>query len=149
MLSLPCFGAIATATVIGVVKDINRWPNKKKLKKALGVYSTLRQSGTSSGKGRMGKGGSRHSRRALFQVVFRCIQSRTPDNDFKDYYVRQVARGKPKLKAVVSTMGKLAEIIYHCLSTGDLYQYQRKYISVGTVDPDRHATNLKKTPVIV
>jgi len=127
LLSFPYFGATAAATIISVVNDINRWPSKKKLKKALGVYSTLRQSGTSAGRGRMGKEGSRHGRRALFQVVFRCIRSSTPDNDFKDYYLRQVAQGKPRLKAVVSTMGKLAEIIYHCLKTGEFYQYQGKY----------------------
>lgn len=127
LLSFPYFGSTAAATIIGVVRDINRWPDKKKLKKALGVYSTLRQSGSSPGKGRMGKEGSRHGRRVLFQVVFRCIRNSTPDNDFKDYYLRQVAGGKPKLKAVVSTMGKLIEVIYHCLSTGEFYQYQGKY----------------------
>jgi len=111
LLSFPYFGSTAAATIIGVVKDIDRWPSKKKLKKALGVYSTLRQSGTSAGKGRMGKEGSRDGRRVLFQVVFRCIRNSTPDNDFKDYYLRQVSRGKPRLKAVVSTMGKLAEVI--------------------------------------
>jgi len=31
------------------------------------------------------------------------------------------------MKALVSTMGKLAEIIYHCLEAGELYQYQKKY----------------------
>lgn len=127
LLSFPYFGATATATVIGVVKDIGRWSSKKKLKKALGVYSTLKQSGASEGRGKMGKEGSRHGRRVLFQVVFRCIRSSAADNDFKDYYLRQVARGKPRLKAVVSTMGKLAEVIYHCLSTGELYEYQGKY----------------------
>jgi transposase len=127
LLSFPCFGAISAATVIGVINDIDRWPTKKKLKKALGVYSTLRQSGSATGKGRQGKEGSRHARRALFQVIFRCIRSNTADNDFKDYYVRQVAGGKPKFKAVVSAMGKLAEIIYHCLKTGEVYQYQGKY----------------------
>ena len=137
LLSFPYFGPIAAATVIAVVKDIDRWPNKKKLKKALGVYSTLKQSGTAAGKGRMGKEGSRHGRRALFQAVFRCIRSRTPDNDFKDYYLRQVAHGKPKFKAVVSTMGKLAEVIYHCLSTGELYKYQGKYRAQGGADSDK------------
>lgn len=101
--------------------------NKRKLKKALDVYSTLRQSGNSCGKGRQGKEGSRHARRALFQVVFRCIRSSTPDNDFKDYYLRQVAGVKPRLKAVVSTKGKLAEIIYHCLKMGEFCQYQGTY----------------------
>jgi len=127
LLSFPYFGATAAASIIAVVKDIDRWSNKKKLKKSLGVYSTTKQSGTSAGKGRMGKEGSRHGRRVLFQVVFRCIRTSTPDNDFKDYYVRQAARGKPRLKAVVSTMGKLAEIIYHCLTTGEFYEYQGKY----------------------
>ena len=127
LLSFPCFGSIAAAIIIGVVRDIDRWPDKKKLKKALGVYSTLKQSGTSTSKGRMGKEGSRHGRRGLFQVVLRCIRSSTPDNDFKDYYLRQVARGKPRLKAVIATMGKLAEVIYHCLSTREFYQYQGKY----------------------
>ena len=128
LLSFPYFGSTAAATIISVVGDINRWPNKKKLKKALGVYSTLRQSGTSVGSGRMGKEGSRHSRRALFQVIFRCIRNDIPDNDFKDYYLRQVARGKLRIKAVVSTMGKLVEIIYHCLRTKELYEYQGKYL---------------------
>jgi hypothetical protein len=63
----------------------------------------------------------------LFQVVLRLIQDRAPDNDFKDYYLRQVVRGKPRLKAIFSTMGKLAEIIYYCLKNGELYQYQGKY----------------------
>ncbi len=127
LLSFPSFGTIAAASIIGVVNDISRWPDKKKLKKALGIYSTLKQSAASSARGRQGKEGNRHTRRALCQVVFRCIQVKAADNDFKDYYHRQVARGKPKLKAVVSTMGKLAEIIYHCLKTEECYQYQGKY----------------------
>jgi len=36
------------------------------------------------------------------------------------------------MKALVSTMGKLAEIIYHCLKTGELYQYQGKYNAFGS-----------------
>ena len=145
LLSFPYFGSTAAAAIISMVKDIDRWPSKKKLKKALGVYSTLKQSGTSAGKGRMGKEGSRHGRRVLFQVVFRCIRRSTPDNDFKDYYLRQVARGKPKIKAVVSTMGKLAEIIYHCLSTREFYQHQDKYRSLDGADGDRQVTTFGKT----
>jgi transposase len=144
LLSFPYFGAIAAATIIAVVRDIERWPNKKKLKKALGVYSTLRQSGASTGRGRMGKEGSRHGRLALFQVVFRCIRNPTPDNDFRDYYLRQVARGKPRFKAVVSTMGKLAEVIYHCLSRGELYQYQGKYGPLGRAGANLMGDNFEK-----
>ena len=127
LLSFPGFGVVTAATIIGVVKDIDKWPDKKKFKKALGVYSNLSQSGAAPGKTKQGREGSRHARRALFQACFGSIRSNIADNDLKDYYLRQVARGKPKLKALVSTMGKLAEIIYHCLKTEEFYQYQGKY----------------------
>jgi len=73
------------------VEDIDRWPDKKKFKKALGVYSSLTQSGGDSGSIRQGKEGSRHGRRVLFQVCFGCIRTNARDNDFRDYYLRQVA----------------------------------------------------------
>jgi len=126
LYSFPCFGEIAAATIIGIMKDINNWPNKKKFKKALGVYSTVAQSGMKS-RTKRGKEGSRHGRRVLFQVCLGCIREKVPDNDFKDYYLRQVSNGKIRIKALVSTMGKLAEIIYHCLRTGELYEYQGIY----------------------
>jgi len=127
LLSFPYIGEVAAATIIGIIKDIGRWPDKKKFKKFLGVYSSLTQSGGDHGRTRQGKEGSKHGRRVLFQVCFGCITTKAPDNDFKDYYLRQVARGKPRMKALVSTMGKLAEIIYHCLKAGEPYQYQGKY----------------------
>jgi len=127
LLSFPCLGDIAAATIIGVVKDIANWPNKKKLKKAMGVYGKLIQSGSVTGKTRQGREGNRHARRVLFQICFCCIRTNVHDNDFRDYYLRQVARGKPKLKALVSTMGKLAEIIYHCLKVKEPYIYQGIY----------------------
>ncbi len=130
LLSFPCLGEIAAATIFSVVKDIKNWENKKKLKKALGVYGSLSQSGTGGGRSRQGKEGSRHGRRVLFQVCLGCIRTNVSDNDFKDYYLRQLARGKPKLKALFCTMGKLAEIIYHCLSAGEKYQYQGEYKTV-------------------
>ena len=128
LLSFPRIGTISAATIISEIKDIKRWPDKKKLKKALGVYSITKQSGSSLGVGRLGNEGSRHSRRVLFQVVFGYLDSRSSDNDFRDYYLRQIqVSGKPKLKAIVSTMGKLVEIIYHCLTRGELYKYQGIY----------------------
>ena len=49
------------------------------------------------------------------------------DNDFKDYYLRHVSLGKPKMQALVNTMGKLSEVIHHCLKTGEKYRYQGRY----------------------
>ncbi len=127
LLSFPNLGEIAAATIIGIIKEIDRWPDKKKLKKALGIYSNTMQSGSSPGRTRKGKEGSRHGRRVLFQVCLGCVRTNISDNDFRDYYFRHVARGKPRIKALVSTMGKLAEIIYHCLKVGEPYQYQGRH----------------------
>ena len=126
LLSFPCLGEIAAATIIGIIKDIERWPSKKKFKKALGVYNSMTQSGNGLIRNRQGKEGSKHGRRVLFQVCLCCIRKNTPENDFKDYYIHQVVQGKVRIKAVVSTMGKLAEIIYHCLKFREPYQYQGK-----------------------
>jgi transposase len=128
LFSFPRIGTISAATIISEVKDIKRWPNKKKLKKALGVYSISKQSGNSLSVGRLGNEGSRYGRRVLFQVVFGYLGNRASENDFRDYYLRQTQiSGKPKLKAIVSTMGKLVEIIYHCLIKGELYEYRGIY----------------------
>lgn len=127
LLSFPYVGEITAATIIGIIKDIERWPDKKKFKKALGVYNSKSQSGSSTFHISQGKEGNRHGRRVLFQVCFGGIKTNVSDNDFKDYYLRQVNHGKLPIKALVSTMGKLAEIIYHCLKAGEFYQYQGVY----------------------
>ncbi len=127
LLSFPGVGDITAATIIGIIKDMERWPDKKKFKKALGVYGTLIQSGANRNRTRQGKEGSKHGRRVLFQICFGCVRKNVRDNDFRDYYYRQVAQGKVRIKALCSTMGKLAEIIYHCLKAGELYRYQGKY----------------------
>jgi predicted component of type VI protein secretion system len=63
------------------------------------------------------------SQNALTNQVSIAIDSKS-SNDFKDYYEKQVQKGKPRIKALVATMGKLAEIIYHCLKFNEPYQYQ-------------------------
>jgi len=126
-LSFPYLGDIAAATIIGIIKDADRWPNKKKFKKALGVYARTSQSGNGIGHSKQGKEGNRRGRRVLFQICLGCITRNARDNDFRDYYQRQRVKGKPGIKALVSTMGKLAEIIYHCLKNNELYQYRGIY----------------------
>jgi len=126
LYSFPHMGEITTGTIIGIIKNIDNWPDKKKFKKALGIYSTLKQSGTKQ-RGRKGKEGSRHGRRVLFQTCLGCIRKNAVENDFKGYYIRQITQGKARMKALVSNMGKMTEIIYHCLKNREPYKYQGIY----------------------
>lgn len=127
LLSFPNLGPLTAATIIGITKDIANWPSKKKFRKVLGVYSSHMQSGAGSVRSRLGKEGSRYGRRALFLVCLGAIRKVSRENDFRDYYSRHLSRGKPKIQVLVSTMGKLAEIVYHCLKTGETYQCQGRY----------------------
>jgi transposase len=127
LLSFPRLGIISAATMIGTIGDISRWASDKKLKKAVGVYGSFQESGKSPSIRKQGRGGSRICKSTLYQVVVRCLVKRTPDNDFRDYYLRKVSKGKPKISAIVATMGKLTELIYHCLKTGQTYQYKGIY----------------------
>ena len=127
LLSFPRLGTIAAATIIGTVGDIKQWPSDKKLKKALGTYSSFQESGKSLSVRKQGRGGNRLCKSALYQVVMLCLPGNAPENDFRDYYRRKVSRGKRKISAIVSTMGKLTEIIYHCLKTGEPYYYKGVY----------------------
>lgn len=129
LLSFPRLGIITAATLIGTIGDIKRWSNDKKLKKAVGTYSSFQQSGKYLSSSRKGTRGSRLSKSALYQVVILCLPDNAPENDFRDYYRRKVFRGKKKMTAIVATMGKLTEIIYHCLKTGQPYVYQGIYKS--------------------
>ena len=128
LLSFPGFGPITGAIVISGVKDISRWADKRKLKKAFGLYAYMKQSGTSLSRVKRGKEGNRYARSLLFQACLRIISCRTPESDFKDYYLRQLAMGKTKMKALISTEAKLVEVIFYCLKNGKCYKYQGKYL---------------------
>ena len=67
-----------------------------------------------------GKEGNREVKSILLLACLGCINPRTGDNDFRDYYMRLIGRGMVKMKAVAATMGKMAEIIYCCQVKGTL-----------------------------
>jgi hypothetical protein len=127
LCSFPYIGEIIAATLIGIIKDIDYWSNKKKLKKALGVYGRQYISGYDTNIRRSGKGGYREGKSALFQACLGCLHRDLKPNDFRDYYERQLNHGKMPRKAMASTCGKMAEIIFHCLKSGEKYNYMGKY----------------------
>lgn len=127
LLSFPRLGTISAATIIGMIGDIKRWTSDKKLKKAIGTYSSFQKSGKSMSVRKQGRLGNRLCKSTLYQVVMLCLTDNAPENDFRDYYRRKVSKGKRKISAIVSTMGKLTEIIYHCIRMGEPYCYKGIY----------------------
>jgi transposase len=124
LLSFPYVGPAAAAVVIATIQDVSRYPTKKHFRKALGLYSTAKQSGERAPEGKMGREGSRDGRRVLYQACMGMVAKSAPPTDFRDTYQRQVDNGKKRKRALVAIAGKLAEVIYHCLRTGQPYRYQ-------------------------
>jgi transposase len=124
LTSFPYMGAVRAATLIGVIKNIDQWNSKKCLRKALGVYPTVAKSGKRVGQSVMGKEGSAEARRVLWQMILGSISSKAKPNRFRDYYQMKVTKGMKRKRAVVATMGKACELIYHCLKEGVLYRYK-------------------------
>jgi transposase len=126
LMSFPGVKEKSAAIIISTVKDINNWPTKNKFKKGLGVYGTIRETGEKHVNFRRGLSGDRMCRQGLYMVCYTAIRLKS-NNDFHDFYERQVRKGKPRRKALVATMGKLAEIMYHCLKFNEPYKYQSLY----------------------
>jgi transposase len=116
LTSFPYLGAVGAATLIGVIKDIDQWASKKCLRKALGVYPTIAKSGKTASQSVMGKEGSAEARRVLWQVIMCNLSAKARPNRFRDYYQMKVSKGMKRKRAVVATMGKAHELIYHFLS---------------------------------
>lgn len=63
----------------------------------------------------------------LYQAFLGSLHKSVQPNDFRDYYEKQLSQNKIWIKAITSTTGKMVEIMYHCLKTGEKYEYQGKY----------------------
>lgn len=124
LLSFPGMGTLTAATLLGAIGDVERWKSVAAFKKGMGVYGEIKQSGAASPRTLRGKGGNRAAKRTLYQLVVLSLSPHIPENDFRDYYRKQIAHGKPGKKAMFATMAKLAKILYFCLQKGVPYQYQ-------------------------
>ena len=97
----------------------------------MGIYAVTKQSGSGVASRRRGREGNRQARCALYLVALCMMGFKGGNNDFKDYYTRRIASGKPKKQALFATAGKIIEIIYHCLKNKEKYSYQCKYSNQG------------------
>lgn len=114
--SLPAYSPIWTATLIGVIGDIQRFSTLESLRAYLGFAPKMQQSGSSVNSSSLSHLGVRDSRRVLFQMMLGLISPSAKPNVFRELYDRyHKQRGKPGLKAIGTLCGKLAGVIYICL----------------------------------
>ncbi|MGO9953004.1 MAG: transposase, partial [Dissulfurispiraceae bacterium] len=79
----------------------------------MGLDPSTHQSGKHVGPSKISKRGNRHMRRISHLITLCAIRS---DNIFREYYLRRVAEGLPKMKALMATTHKLIRVIFSMLT---------------------------------
>lgn len=128
LFSLPVVSNIWACTLIGVIGNIDRFGNEHQFRKYLGFSAQNAQSGTSLHTTRLSYDGVRDSRRVLFQMALVLNTPHSQPNVFNEFYKRLVAGrpdiGRPpmpKMKAMGHLCGKISQVLYGCLKSGQTY----------------------------
>lgn len=120
--TIPGFGSVNAATILGEIGDIKRFSNPSKLVAYAGLDASVSQSGEyESTYNHMSKRGSPYLRRALFQSALR---AEFCDPVFSDYYHKKISEGKHHLVATNAVARKLCHTIFAVLTKNEPYQVQ-------------------------
>jgi transposase len=130
LLSIPGFGAtsalhiLAELTLLPAGLDVRQWVAYA------GLDPREYTSGTSVHKKvRISKAGNKHLRRALYMPALVAVQHQP---QVRAFYEHLLARGKPKMSALVATMRKLLHAIYGMFKHDQLFDGQKVYTSTST-----------------
>lgn len=118
--TIPGFGPVLSAVLIGEIGDIQRFDSAAKLVAFAGIDPALRQSGEFEGsKIHMSKRGSPYLRRAIWMAAINAYKN---DAALKDYYQKKRAEGKHHMKALGAVCRKLCHITYAVMRDNKPYQ---------------------------
>jgi len=128
--SFPGMSPWRQAALLASIGDLASFRNDRQLRKLLGWYPEVIESGTSVARHRLGTRGSRIGRRELWLWALQLVSPNLPPTPFRAYYRRLRARGMVGQVAIGHLAGKLISVLFYCLRTGQPY------------DPARHARAL-------
>jgi transposase len=115
--SFPLRSPIWTATLIGVIGNIDRFHNYGQFRAYVGWFPKVEQSGSSINSSKLSPSGARLGRKVFGQMAMTLISPQVRDTPFRIYYKRLTARGMRPITALGHLAGKLASVFYECLKT--------------------------------
>jgi transposase len=116
LLSVPGVGHALAFTIAGEIGDITRFSTPKKLVGYTGLCPIVRQSGDSDRRGPISKQGPKYLRWALMQATMHALQH----DAYRERYQankKRLGRQRGAKVAQIDIAGKLAEAIWHMLTT--------------------------------
>lgn len=103
--TIPGIGRKTAMTLIVISDGFKKFSNSKQLSSYIGLCPRIIESGTSvKGKAKICKLGMSRMRRLLYVCTWSAIQF---NNQCKQMYERMVAKGKPKMIALIAVANKL------------------------------------------
>ncbi len=150
LLSFPFVSENIACTLIGVIGDIDRFNTYKEFKKYLGVSAENSQSGTSVRSAKQTYSGVRDARRVLYQMSMMMLANgKRKPTVFKAYYDRKVDEGMIKKKAIGHLCGKIANLIYTILKSGQKYDPKIHAAACGIEWDEVYELEEKQQPVLL
>lgn len=114
--TIPGIGPVAAATLVAMVGDISRFPNRDTLVAFVGIDPRVHDSGTSiHGKRYITKRGNKTLRHVLHQCAFVAAQR---DPVFTRYYRKKKAEGKHHMAIIIALERKLCARIFAVWTRG-------------------------------
>lgn len=122
------------AVLLATIGDFNTFDNDRQLRKFLGWYPELRESGTSLSKHHLGLKGNRLARREIWLWSMQLLTPRTQPTPFRAYYQRLRERSMTGSVAVGHLASKLISVMFFCMRRGEPYDPQRHLHDLGLSD---------------
>jgi len=118
--SIPGIGAKTAAVMLVCAKGLDGFESHRQLASFIGVAPTVYESGTSvKGRGGVAKTGNPYLRSLLFMCAFTAANVCAPCARMHE---RMIARGKPKMVALVAVMHRLVKIAFGVVRSGEPYK---------------------------
>lgn len=147
--SLPVKSPIWTATLIGMIGNIERFHNYGEFRAYAGWYPKVAQSGTSVHSSSLANDGARSLRNVFAQMAkLLTIAPNYESTAFFRYYERLIKRGMRVSAALGHVAGKMASVLYYCLKTMTPYDENRHLQELGFTDKAEavKAPSIEATP---
>lgn len=132
--SLPLMTTIRQAVLFSAIGDIASFDNDRQLRKYLGWYPELRESGTSVSSHTLGLSGNRLARREFWLWSMQLLTPLAAPTPFRAYYRRLCERGMAGSTAIGHLAGKLVTVLFFCLRRGECYDSERHMRNLGLGD---------------
>ena len=122
LTSIPGVGEITALTFIGVIGEVERFSDGRKVGSYIGLVPRIYSSDEKVSIGRITKKGDSTLRNKLLQAAIALINSKVK-NSLKEFFIRLIRKGVNKNKARIAIARKLAIVMYSILKEGRKFEY--------------------------